>query len=94
MAWQVAARHPDRVRSLTALSVPHPVAFRDALATDEDQRRRSRYMRRFQSADAERALPADDPELGLRRFFDGGGEAVDVERYWCRCRSRGGSPRR
>ena len=81
VAWQVAARHPDRVRTLTAVSVPHPLAFRDALATDEDQRRRSQYMRRFQSPDAEQALLADDAELGLRRFFDGGGDTVDVERY-------------
>jgi pimeloyl-ACP methyl ester carboxylesterase len=27
VAWAVAARHPDRVRTLTAVSVPHPRAF-------------------------------------------------------------------
>src|ERR1700686_2023949 len=27
VAWVVAARHPDRVRTLTAVSVPHPRAF-------------------------------------------------------------------
>ena len=34
----LAARHPDRVRTLTAISVPHPVAFGAALhGGDEDQ---------------------------------------------------------
>ena len=27
VAWVVAGRHPDRVRTLTAVSVPHPRAF-------------------------------------------------------------------
>ena len=47
VAWQLAARHPDRVRTLTAVSVPHPQAFIQALRTDEDQRQKSQYMRTF-----------------------------------------------
>ena len=31
VAWHLAGRHPDRVRSLTALSVPHPRAIVEAL---------------------------------------------------------------
>ncbi len=31
VAWVVAGRHPDRVRTLTAVSVPHPRAFAAAL---------------------------------------------------------------
>jgi len=34
VAWQLAARHPDRVRSLTAVSVPHPLAFVDGPARE------------------------------------------------------------
>jgi pimeloyl-ACP methyl ester carboxylesterase len=30
LAWHLAARHPERIRSLTALSVPHPRAILDA----------------------------------------------------------------
>jgi pimeloyl-ACP methyl ester carboxylesterase len=38
LAWMVAARYPDRVRSLTVLSTPHPVALRTALlGGDVDQ---------------------------------------------------------
>jgi pimeloyl-ACP methyl ester carboxylesterase len=29
VAWDLAARHPDRVRSCTSLSTPHPLAIRD-----------------------------------------------------------------
>lgn len=28
VAWQLAARHPERVRTLTAVSVPHPGPMR------------------------------------------------------------------
>jgi len=60
IAWHLAAHHSARVRSLTALSVPHPVAFATALATPgSDQRDRSSYISFFQQADvAEVALLA------------------------------------
>jgi pimeloyl-ACP methyl ester carboxylesterase len=29
VAWALAGRHPERVRSLTALSTPHPAALRN-----------------------------------------------------------------
>jgi pimeloyl-ACP methyl ester carboxylesterase len=31
VAWVVAARHADRIRSLTVVSTPHPLALREAL---------------------------------------------------------------
>ena len=37
VAWTLAAWHPDRVRSLTAVSVPHPGAFTEAWRTDAEQ---------------------------------------------------------
>jgi pimeloyl-ACP methyl ester carboxylesterase len=86
VAWQVAARHPDRVRTLTAVSVPHPVAFSRALATDEDQRARSQYMRLFQvEGKAEQVLLRPDdagvPDSGFRTFFGGAQADADVDRY-------------
>jgi pimeloyl-ACP methyl ester carboxylesterase len=33
VAWRLAARHPDRVRSLTAVSVPPPAAYARSLVT-------------------------------------------------------------
>jgi pimeloyl-ACP methyl ester carboxylesterase len=47
VAWGVAAQRPDLLRSLTALSVPHPAAFIRALITSS-QLLKSRYMLFFQ----------------------------------------------
>lgn len=77
VAWQLASRHPDRVRTLTAVSVPHPLAFAQALVGDEDQRRRSQYMRDFARPGYEDILLADGA-AGLRSVF-GGAPEVDVE---------------
>jgi pimeloyl-ACP methyl ester carboxylesterase len=46
-AWAFAAAHPERTRSLTALSVPHPAAFLRAMVTSR-QCLRSWYMVFFQ----------------------------------------------
>jgi pimeloyl-ACP methyl ester carboxylesterase len=47
VAWATAAAHPDLVRTLTTVSVPHPAAFARSL-TSSDQARRSWYMLAFQ----------------------------------------------
>lgn len=57
VAWELATRHPDRVRTLTALSVPHPRAMQDAILRSS-QLLHSWYMLFFQ-------LPKV-PELALR----------------------------
>jgi pimeloyl-ACP methyl ester carboxylesterase len=46
VGWTLAGRHPDRVASLAAVSVPHPAALRRALAGP--QLLRSWYMGLFQ----------------------------------------------
>jgi len=75
VAWQLGARHVDRVRSLTILSVPHPRAMIEALRSDPDQRARSQYMRTFAQPGYDQELLADDAAQ-LREFFS---DAVDVE---------------
>src|SRR5687768_10294229 len=45
-AWAVAGLHPDRVRTLTAVSVGHPAAFLASMVRS-DQLRRSWYMGLF-----------------------------------------------
>ena len=65
VAWALAAWHPDRVRSLTAVSVPHPSAYTDAWRSDPEQAERSAYIRLFwQEGKAEEVLLAD----GARRL--------------------------
>jgi pimeloyl-ACP methyl ester carboxylesterase len=74
VAWQVAGRHPDRLRSMTALSIPHPFAYSAALRDDPDQQRRSAYLRLFRQEDdkPERILLEDDGRR-LRGIFAGSG---------------------
>lgn len=47
VAWSLAAGHPESVRTLTTLSVPHPGAFLSAMLSS-DQLLRSYYMGLFQ----------------------------------------------
>lgn len=71
VGWAVAAAYPDRVRSFTAVSVPHPAAYAWALAHDADQRERSSYIRLFRMrGKAEEVLLADDARR-LRAMFGG-----------------------
>jgi pimeloyl-ACP methyl ester carboxylesterase len=72
VAWALAGWHPDRVRSLTAVSVPHPAAYTVAYRTDPEQKERSAYIRLFwQPGKAEDVLLADDARR-LRRMLSGG----------------------
>lgn len=70
VAWAYAIAHPQRLRTLTAVSVPHPAPFSKALREDEDQRVRSAYMQVFrQTGTAEKRLLADDAKT-LRQIYD------------------------
>jgi pimeloyl-ACP methyl ester carboxylesterase len=86
VAWALAGWHPDRVRSLTAVSVPHPAAYTVAYRTDPEQKERSGYIRLFwQPGKAEDVLLAEDARR-LRRMLSGGeGEsgipAEAIEQY-------------
>jgi pimeloyl-ACP methyl ester carboxylesterase len=72
VAWTLGAWHPDRVRSLTAVSVPHPAAYTAAYRADPEQKERSGYIRLFwQEGKAEEVLLADDARR-LRRMLSGG----------------------
>lgn len=71
VAWVLAARHPDRVRTLMAISVPHPSACADAYDDPRsDQRARSAYVDVFRSAhgEGEVMLLGEDGQ-GLARMF-------------------------
>ncbi|HWR70515.1 MAG TPA: alpha/beta hydrolase [Dehalococcoidia bacterium] len=61
IGWVILQLHPDRVRSWTAMSVPHMDAFASAIADDPDQRQRSRYLGFFMLPERpEQGLTADD----------------------------------
>jgi pimeloyl-ACP methyl ester carboxylesterase len=90
VGWGLAARFPDRVRTLTALSVPHPSAFGRALLTSLDQLRRSRYILLFRRAGTAEELLLDDDAARLRAVFAGSGlDAAAVDRYVAPMRAPG-----
>lgn len=63
LSWIIASRYPERLRSLTMLSRPHPASFLRALAMpDGDQKRRSGHHSAFLEPDAVPKLLADDCE--------------------------------
>jgi pimeloyl-ACP methyl ester carboxylesterase len=73
VAWMVAGHHPDRVRTLTVASTPHPAAFRASYQSTADQNERSGYMRSFraeQRGEMEAGLLADDG-AALRLVYSG-----------------------
>jgi pimeloyl-ACP methyl ester carboxylesterase len=69
IAWQLAGRHGDRLLSMTALSVPHPLAYTAALQDPaSDQAERSWYFDWFAGPDAAGDFLADD-RAQLRSVF-------------------------
>jgi pimeloyl-ACP methyl ester carboxylesterase len=69
VAWWLAARHRDRIETLTAVSTPHLAAFGWVIREDADQQERSSYFGAFRHSEsvADRML-ADDAR-GLRSAF-------------------------
>jgi pimeloyl-ACP methyl ester carboxylesterase len=74
VAWMVAGHHPDRVRTLTVASTPHPAAFRATYHRGgSEQHERSEYMRTFRAGsrgEMEASLLADDA-AALRGVYRG-----------------------
>jgi len=44
IGWNVVYNFPDRIKSWTALSIPHSKAFAKAIKLDKEQKRMSRYI--------------------------------------------------
>jgi pimeloyl-ACP methyl ester carboxylesterase len=73
VGWHLAVDHAERVATLTAVSVPHPVAVDEALAADDDQRRRSAYIRLFRIEGKAEQVLLEDGARRLRGLFAGSG---------------------
>lgn len=88
VAWALAARHPERVASLTALGTPHPTAVRTGLP--RGQLRRSWYIVWFQvPALPERALLARGGAVLRDALQRSGLEPARARRYVERVRAPG-----
>jgi pimeloyl-ACP methyl ester carboxylesterase len=94
VAWNVAGRHPDRLRTLTVVSTPHPLAMRRALGGElgGDQSTRSGYMELFRSPGSEEVFLANDAEL-LRRSYSVSGLPEGTEGPYVEALGRPGALR-
>ncbi|WP_216215361.1 alpha/beta fold hydrolase [Amycolatopsis aidingensis] len=81
VAWWTAAEHPERVRSLTAVSTPHPAALAEALRTDEDQQLRSGYLTEWRQPRITERRMLDNEGEALRRMFEWRVPESHVEEY-------------
>jgi pimeloyl-ACP methyl ester carboxylesterase len=89
VAWGLGAWHPERVRTLTTLSTPHPAAMQKALVTS-DQGLRSYYMALFQvPLLPERVLLAGGGALLRRGLRHGGLPDELADHYVARMREPG-----
>ena len=87
--WALSAWHPDRVRTLTAMSVPHPGAVGQSLLTST-QLLRSGYVGLFQlPVLPERLLLAGGGAVLHRLLVGSGLPETDARRYVARLREPG-----
>ncbi len=73
IAWHVAGRHADRVRTLTVASTPHPDAFKAALRGElgGDQPEHSAYADFFRMPDVPETTFLADDAAALRGAYAG-----------------------
>jgi pimeloyl-ACP methyl ester carboxylesterase len=81
VAWFVAARHPERLHSLTAVSVPHPAAFGWALQHDAEQQAGSAYIRLLRAEGKAEQVLLEDVGRRLRAMFSPEVPAAIVEQH-------------
>ena len=81
VAWLSAARHPDRFRSLTVLSRPHPAAFAASFKADPAQAERSKHHRGFDDPETADLLLADDARRLRRLLGSSGVPPEDADGY-------------
>ena len=81
LAWITAALHPERIRSLTVLSRPHPAAFARAMTQDAKQSSRSKHHRAFQRSEVTDELLADDCARLRTLLAEQGVPDPDAEAY-------------
>ncbi|MCW2724225.1 MAG: putative hydrolase [Frankiales bacterium] len=88
LAWSVATLHPEVVRSLAVLSMPHPLRLRQALMRDPAQMRASAYIGFFQVPKLPEArLLRNDGAYVEQLLADWGGPDFPDAETAARCRA-------
>ncbi|GAB3140904.1 alpha/beta hydrolase [Amycolatopsis stemonae] len=70
VAWWTADAHPERLRSLTVVSTPHPAALSAAMKSDEDQYLRTRYMTEWRQTRVTERRMLENDARALRDMFE------------------------
>lgn len=92
VAWHVAGRHPERLRTLSVVSTPHPVAFQAAKDAGpqpdgDDQTARSAYIQFFREPGAEELFLAEGG-AAFRMALDAAGlDRASIDHYLARLTS-------
>ena len=85
VAWQFAARHPERLEKLVIINAPHPAVFARELLNNPAQRLASAYVALFRSPLAEPLLRTGRFALLRRAVFEGAAPGAfsqeEQERY-------------
>jgi pimeloyl-ACP methyl ester carboxylesterase len=81
VSWAVAAHHGDRLRTLTAVSVPHLAAYNAALSGSSDQQERSSYIGLLRQEGKAEDVLAEDDGRRLRAMYQGRIPATHVDAY-------------
>lgn len=81
LSWLLAAYHPERIRSLTVLSRPHPAAFAAAFRSDPQQASRSKHHKAFQNPQTVELLLENGAARLRRSLADQGVPAAAIDAY-------------
>ncbi|MGA9100507.1 alpha/beta fold hydrolase [Aeromicrobium sp.] len=81
VGWAVAAHHGDRLRTLTAVSVPHLAAYNAALSGNSDQQQRSSYIGLMRQEGKAEDVLAEDDGRRLRAMYQRRIPATHVDAY-------------
>jgi pimeloyl-ACP methyl ester carboxylesterase len=81
LSWLLAAYHPERIRSLSVLSRPHPAAFAAAFRSDPQQAARSKHHKAFQNPETVTLLLENGAARLRRALTDQRVPAADIDAY-------------
>lgn len=81
VAWVVAAKHPERLLSLTAVSVPHLAAYNEALSVDPDAQERAKYIGLLRRPGKAEEVLLEDDGARIRAMYGGDVPLTDVDAY-------------
>ncbi|MDA2813606.1 alpha/beta hydrolase [Nocardiopsis sp. RSe5-2] len=71
LAWPAAYRRPERIRTLTVLSTPHPRALTEVVRTSKEQQEKLSYIGLFRMVGKAEEVLLEDGAARLRDVYEG-----------------------